>query len=936
MKKLFYLSLIFHIFFVFSVYSQAADSTLTGEVGGIAFDSIHNYVLQSTTVAIYSTKDTGVLICYQLTNTLGEFRFKHLPAEHPLKIILSYAGYNNSIRTFALKKKEELHLGRVFLIPGEGELQAIEFRYIPPIRMNHDTLEFNPAAFEMDKTAIVEDLLRRLPGVTVWGDGTITVNGKQVRSVLVDGKPFFGTDARIATQNIPNDAVDKIQVYQQNKNIVNPFDSLTEINIKLKKNKNYGHFGKVAAGYGTYKRFEADANLNKFSPRTQIGIVGASNNINKAASDINTLMRSSTYKGVGANINYQPDFTSQGVNESNTGGFSFQHDFIPNPGWQKNNRITANYFISNNNINTRTSIRTTTSLAGDSNLIQQNENTSNKINTRQNFNARYDKKNETNAYFAFFTLDQDDGKSDNNQMASSLLSTKGLQSTSSTQNDDKNRVGNIEFQTGIIHLKNQHGLTWQPLDYNINYSFKANDSYYNTNVLRNFTSIDNPSQTAQINRRYNNTSNMTQQALFFKVGSYTPGNTGIAIRLQNRLEITRYGENNNVLDFDSSLRKYITNTYLTNQRQMTQFNDLPAVNFTKRFNKGLTNRYNKSLTIEFNVQEQILSSHNTSQHSFQNINQNYKRFVPNVHVTHTYFKFGEFQNEYNLSCNTRADYPSINQLIRLVDSLNPYYIQLGNKRLKPDYRKEFSFSFKHSSLKPNNVIEYGFNSNAGIISDYISDSALIDNLGRTQHYPVNVSGYKYLNLSATINKSFKLKKENELQLNLATSFNTARLPGHVNSALNISKQYSGNSQIDLYYTHKGILSLQASESLFLYQSIQESDKETTTFNNSTLRSTFSASIKFTKRISMSSNIAYTKTSSSGWQSLNFAIWNASAYYRLLKENNLELKISALDLLHQNKGIISYGSANTLTYGTSNVLQQYFMVALSYFPGKFGR
>jgi hypothetical protein len=109
---------------------------------------------------------------------------------------------------------------------------------------------------------------------------------------------------------------------------------------------------------------------------------------------------------------------------------------------------------------------------------------------------------------------------------------------------------------------------------------------------------------------------MTQQALFFKVGSYTPGNTGIAIRLQNRLEITRYGENNNVLDFDSSLRKYITNTYLTNQRQMTQFNDLPAVNFTKRFNKGLTNRYNKSLTIEFNVQEQILSSHNTSQHSF--------------------------------------------------------------------------------------------------------------------------------------------------------------------------------------------------------------------------------------------------------------------------------------------------------------------------------
>jgi hypothetical protein len=98
----------------------------------------------------------------------------------------------------------------------------------------------------------------------------------------------------------------------------------------------------------------------------------------------------------------------------------------------------------------------------------------------------------------------------------------------------------------------------------------------------------------------------------------------------------------------------------------------------------------------------------------------------------------------------------------------------------------------------------------------------------------------------------------------------------------------------------------------------------------------SASVGFTKKFSMSSNITSNHTTSTGAVSNNFTIWNASACYRFMSANNLELKLSALDLLHQNTSNINYGSNNSITNGTVNVLQQYFMLTFAWYPRKFGK
>ena len=216
------------------------------------------------------------------------------------------------------------------------------------MRMNGDTLEFNADAFKLDSNATAEDLMRRLPGFTIWGDGDITFNGKKINQVLVNGKPFMGTnDITVATQNLPKNALSKIQIYQQ-RDDKNPLDSTMFANIKLKEDKQMGYFGKVGGGYGTDKRYTADGMLSGFNKKLQISAVGAFNNINKLANSADVLLKNSSFKGEGANIEYQSDFNMRGVNKPAAGGITFQYDFIPDPAYQKTSRLNADYFINRN------------------------------------------------------------------------------------------------------------------------------------------------------------------------------------------------------------------------------------------------------------------------------------------------------------------------------------------------------------------------------------------------------------------------------------------------------------------------------------------------------------------------------------------------------------------------------------------------------------
>ena len=214
---------------------------------GSVKDTSLNYFMQAATVSVYKT-DNGSLLSYTLTNSLGEFTIRHLPSHISLTVTISFIGYQSYSKIFTVTGETlELNLGEIDLKKDEKVLENVVVKP-PPVRMHGDTLEFSAAAFELDKNAVAEDLLKKLPGIIVWGDGTITVNGRQISKLLVDGKPFFGGDTRVATQNIPKSSIDKVQVYQEFIDPNNPLDSITSINFKLKKSQHSGYFGLLSAG----------------------------------------------------------------------------------------------------------------------------------------------------------------------------------------------------------------------------------------------------------------------------------------------------------------------------------------------------------------------------------------------------------------------------------------------------------------------------------------------------------------------------------------------------------------------------------------------------------------------------------------------------------------------------------------------------------------
>ena len=933
---------VFLIFFLcgFTAFSQNKDSSYIGTVKGIAQDSVFNSPLQSATVAIYKAEDSA-LLGYQLAGNQGEFSFTDIPVGIPLRIVISYSGFKSLRKVFTIPvNNTTLDLAALNIERAEL-LDEVVVEYIPPVRMNGDTLEFNANAFKLEKEAVVEDLLRKLPGVTVWGDGVIYVNGRQVNNLLVDGKPFFGGDNQVAIQNLPKNAIDKVQVYQQNQDEQNPLDSIIEVNIKLKADKKTGKFGKIGVGYGTRDRFDADGSLNFYSPNTQFGIVGSANNVNKEAAGINTLMRQGSFRGSKVSVENQPNFRVQGLSRPISGGFSFQRDFIEKPQWRRRNYFSANYFLKNNETENLRNSRTETTFLGDSSRIQEDESVNLTNSTNQSLNMSYVKENERMMLEVTPGVNWNTRNSNSEQNRNSSSSKQGLQSANNTINissgDSKNMSLRLRFHTYKNPLKNRR----IPTDnFQTSYSLNTGQSTGEQLNKTDFISFINPAESKKFDRKYITRSTNVNQSLSFSSGDLRQmifgyaNFGGITIRLQNNLSLNSTEEKRMVSDKDSIAKNYVINSSLSTDRQFKTLNERPGLVFTKIFRKELTNRYSKNVQLNLNAQWQFYNQQNTSSHTFQNITQSYQKFVPDASITYTNNQIGEYRTNYKLAYSASSGYPSINQLAPLVDSSNLYNIRIGNLNLLPFDKRNFSFSLDHNSSKSRAMFGYNITVNAGYTNNSIVDSSIIDNLGRTTNYAVNANGNKFANMNANVNKGFKFS-DHQIQANLRTGFGFSENPNYLNSILNFSSNYNNINSLDLYYTLKDLLAINLEQSVTFFKS-KQSGLNKREFGNSAKSTTLSANYNILKTLSLSSNISYNNTSSTNAKDIDFTIWNAHVSYRFLKGNNAELKLSALDLLHENISVINTLSNNSFTTGTANVLQNYYILTFSYFPRQFGK
>lgn len=934
------------LFLPFTISAQDAGGVVKGKVK----DSSYNFVLGSATVAVYK-KAGNMLLQFSIPNNLGEFTVSKLPFNDTLQMQVTHVGYAKYEKDFILRPdKSTLDFGWIYLRQyANAEDEVVVTGTIAPVRMNGDTLEFNPRAFKMQTDASAEDLMRRLPGFTIWSDGTITFNGKEIKALFVDGKPFMGgKDVTIATQNLPKDALDKVQVYQQY-NEKNPLDSALMANLKMKDAKKMGYFGKLGMGYGTGNRYAADAMLAGFNKKLQVNAVVAANNINKIAKDLDVLIRNNSFKGEGNNIDYQPDFNLPGINKPISGGIRFQYDFITDPVYLRNERINANYFIDHNNVQVKSSAIVRTILKPDSFLVRRTANSNSSVYTRQNFNSLYIKNDRTKAFSIGF-----DGGIDYNR-------------TLNTGTDEQERtglgvVGNGNFSAesrefssnGLLTLQFTKRSDWYnssyqrhkriPTDFTLRYSFgftSAEGSGRNQSTFTNFATTGPPAIQAfdrLYAKRDNELRNSTvyvqypylRQLLF---GEKRLGNIDMKLGGNFVLEHNNYIDI--VADLDTLSKKYVLNQYLTNKRRESITDLQPEAIIFKQFQRNLTNRYSKYIILEAIARSQYYSNRNNATQSIQKFSYNYARFIPQFSFIYNNHQFGKREVKLSVKYESLLAYPAIQHIAPLVDSTNLWVLPMGNPHIKPEYNNKYSIIYLFESRKSKNPYSFGFNFEYISTKDKMTDSTIYDATGRLQVYPVNTSGYHYWNVGVHAKKAYNPDKYNTFEFSARYNVYRYIVPQYINDISIISKSLAHNIDGQVGYTYRHIVNLKIQQGVNFYNNEQYGD-DRACFNSNVFYTRIAGTVLLFNQLLCSSNITYSNSSVQNTPSIEYTIWNASLAYRFLNGKRGEIKFSALDLLKQNKSVINLNERNVQTFGYTNVLQQYFLLSLAYYPRKFGK
>ena len=247
-------------------------------VTGVIKDSTGTALEMANVIAI--NKATNALDSYGITNASGKYKLS-LKKNTTYKLQVSYIGMDKQELELTTK---EANITKDFNLTADNSLDEIELTYEMPVAVKGDTLVYNTDSFTNGSEKKLGDVLEKLPGVEVTEDGQIEVEGKTVTKVMVEGKDFFDGDSKLATKNIPADALDKVQVLKnynevgQLRGLGNDQDNIA-INIKLKEGKKNFWFGEVTAGAGPDERYLVHPKLFYYSPEYSINIITDFNNI---------------------------------------------------------------------------------------------------------------------------------------------------------------------------------------------------------------------------------------------------------------------------------------------------------------------------------------------------------------------------------------------------------------------------------------------------------------------------------------------------------------------------------------------------------------------------------------------------------------------------------------------------------------------------------
>ena len=240
----------------------------------------------ASAAAVLLNPSDSTLLYFSVTGSNGRFEIRNVKKDAYL-LQVSLLGYNTLYRSISMPSQLGEDIGSLIMTPKVFNIDEVTVSADRiPIRIKRDTIEYDAKAFKVKPDGVAEDLIKKLPGLEVDRAGNIKAMGEDVNNVLVDGKEFFGNDPKVATRNLPAEAIDKVQLFDRQTD-ESKFTGIDDgernqtLNLILDENKKNGIFGDVMAGAGTGERVEAGGKVYRFSQKMQFAALGMFNNINQ-------------------------------------------------------------------------------------------------------------------------------------------------------------------------------------------------------------------------------------------------------------------------------------------------------------------------------------------------------------------------------------------------------------------------------------------------------------------------------------------------------------------------------------------------------------------------------------------------------------------------------------------------------------------------------
>lgn len=913
---------------------QAQGPTITGLV---AADSLGRDPLPFVHIIVARADDSTRWVG-GTTDIDGRFRIGPItPGD--LVIKGSAVGHAPLHRTVRLGNAD-LDLGTLVMPHTALELREVAVEAVRTrVEQLGDTTQYHAGAYATAPDASAEDLIRKLPGVVVDGEG-LKVQGEKVNKVLVDGREFFGDDPNVALKNLPAEIIDKIQVFEKQSDQAqfSGFDDggggMT-INIVTKEDMRQGVFGRVYAGHDGDERYTAGGSVNLMDDARRISIIGMSNNINQqnfSDQDLLGVASRSGGGGRGGRAGRGGGGGGRGGQAGNflvgpQGGVATTHSIGLNYAdqWGKRTEVTGSYFLNVSEREKLTGLVRQLVLPGDSGLVYTEDERSDTRNINHRVNLRIEHKLDSLNSFVLtprINLQQNTGRSGT---FGTNAFTWGLQD-SRTENTSASDRSGYSLNTGLLWRRKMA----RKQNLSVQLDVESNDRT-GEQVVRSRNLFELLTDTTMLDRR---TDELTQgQRVGLRANytapvgdkgrvqlNYAPSyRTGITERLAHELDpITDI-----FATLDTSLSNRFASTYLVHRGGASYRSDEGKWNW----NVGLDGQHatltgDREFPIAFGVDR-----------TFMNL-------LPNASVGYKPEKGRNIRLMYRTS--TRE--PGIDQLQDVVDITNPLFLRTGNPRLAQSYTHNLTLRFNRTDADKGT--SFFAMANASLTQDHIATGTLlatgspldVDGItvpaGGQLSRPVNLDGAWNARAFLTYGMPVKVLRSN---LNITGGYNFNRLPALVNGETNMALNHT--------VTQGLVLSSNISERIdfalgydlgrsFVHNTLQAGADNDYFSTSGTLRVQWTAPKVWVARTQM----AYTRYDGlAAGLNTDYLLWNAAIGARFFKDRSLEIVLNLFDILNENNSIARNVTETWIEDSRTNVLGRYFMVQatwnLRYFPKK---